>query len=173
VPQAPKGSTPTEVLAGLVERVTFHNETGRVLAKFGVLTVKILHPIEWMQGTFIVFRITCHWYERFELNTFSRNDYADATELFVAFREFIATHTGEFHLKFADAQLTFALDPDLSTIFPPAALFPARLAWRQGGQRRAGCFKIAATGGNISVAPFYRLGVWRLIDYVALVNEAG
>jgi len=30
----------------------------------------------------------------------------------------------------------------------------ARLAWRPGRQRRAGCFKIAPTGGNISVAPY-------------------
>src|ERR1700732_4514089 len=30
----------------------------------------------------------------------------------------------------------------------------APLAWRSGRQRRAGCFKIAPTGGNISVAPY-------------------
>src|SRR6266404_6218801 len=30
----------------------------------------------------------------------------------------------------------------------------ARLAWRPGRQRHAGCFKIAPTGGNISVAPY-------------------
>jgi hypothetical protein len=30
----------------------------------------------------------------------------------------------------------------------------ARLDWRPGRQRRAGCFKIAPTGGNISVAPY-------------------
>jgi len=30
----------------------------------------------------------------------------------------------------------------------------ARLAWRLGRQRRAGCFDTAATGGNISVAPY-------------------
>jgi hypothetical protein len=36
MPQAPKTSTPTEVLAGLVERVTFHNEENG----FCVLRVK-------------------------------------------------------------------------------------------------------------------------------------
>jgi exodeoxyribonuclease V alpha subunit len=36
MPQAPKGSPPTEVLAGLVERVTFHNEENG----FCVLRVK-------------------------------------------------------------------------------------------------------------------------------------
>ena len=30
----------------------------------------------------------------------------------------------------------------------------APLAWRPGPPRRAGCFKIAPTGGNISVAPY-------------------
>ena len=30
----------------------------------------------------------------------------------------------------------------------------ARLAWRPGRQRRAGCFDIAPTGGNISVGPY-------------------
>ena len=30
----------------------------------------------------------------------------------------------------------------------------ARLAWRPGRQRRAGCYKMAPTGGNISVAPY-------------------
>src|SRR5262249_40397379 len=30
----------------------------------------------------------------------------------------------------------------------------ARLAWRLGRQRRAGCFDTAATGGNISVGPY-------------------
>jgi hypothetical protein len=30
----------------------------------------------------------------------------------------------------------------------------ARLAWRPGRQRRAECFDIAPTGGNISVAPY-------------------
>src|SRR5262249_30220811 len=30
----------------------------------------------------------------------------------------------------------------------------ARLAWRPGRQRRAGCFKIAPSGGNISLAPY-------------------
>jgi hypothetical protein len=30
----------------------------------------------------------------------------------------------------------------------------APLAWRPGRQRRAGCYKIAPTGGNISVAPY-------------------
>ena len=30
----------------------------------------------------------------------------------------------------------------------------ARLGWPPGRQRRAGCFKIAPTGGNISVAPY-------------------
>src|SRR6478736_8988256 len=29
-----------------------------------------------------------------------------------------------------------------------------RSAWRLGRQRRAGCFEIAPTGGNISVAPY-------------------
>ena len=28
------------------------------------------------------------------------------------------------------------------------------VAWRPGRQRRAGCFKIAPTGGNISIAPY-------------------
>jgi exodeoxyribonuclease V alpha subunit len=36
MPQAPKAITPTEVLAGLVERVTFHNEENG----FCVLRVK-------------------------------------------------------------------------------------------------------------------------------------
>ena len=36
MPQAPRASTPTEVLAGLVERVTFHNEENG----FCVLRVK-------------------------------------------------------------------------------------------------------------------------------------
>src|ERR1700730_10857633 len=30
----------------------------------------------------------------------------------------------------------------------------ALLAWRPGRQRRAGCYKIAPIGGNISVAPY-------------------
>ena len=30
----------------------------------------------------------------------------------------------------------------------------ARQAWRPGRQRRAGCYEIAPTGGNISVAPY-------------------
>ena len=29
-----------------------------------------------------------------------------------------------------------------------------RLGWRLGRQRRAGCFEIAPTGGNISVEPY-------------------
>ena len=29
-----------------------------------------------------------------------------------------------------------------------------RLGWRLGRQRRAGCFEIALTGGNISVEPY-------------------
>ena len=36
MPQAPRASTPTEVLAGLVERVTFHNDENG----FCVLRVK-------------------------------------------------------------------------------------------------------------------------------------
>jgi hypothetical protein len=35
----------------------------------------------------------------------------------------------------------------------------ARLAWRQGRQRRAGCFDIAPTGGNISVGRYFSTAV--------------
>jgi hypothetical protein len=35
----------------------------------------------------------------------------------------------------------------------------APLAWRPGRQRRAGCFKMAPTGGNISVAPYSNTAV--------------
>jgi hypothetical protein len=51
----------------------------------------------------------------------------------------------------------------------------ARLAWRPGRQRRAGCFDIAPTGNNISVGPYsstaVRLMWWR--DCHAGPNEVG
>ena len=62
--------------------------------------------------------------------------------------------TGSSNPSPSSRQSVSRLHP-LSSVEKPG--FPrgcARLAWRPGRQRRAGCFDIAPTGGNISAGPY-------------------
>ena len=56
----------------------------------------------------------------------------------------------------AESQLRTCLSREFVFLRREAAVFRgcARLAWRRGRQRRAGCYKISPTGDNISIAPY-------------------
>lgn len=54
---------------------------------------------------------------RAEARSWTGDEFIDASELFRTFRRFLSRHQGEFALRFDSVELSFDLDPDLSTVF--------------------------------------------------------
>lgn len=64
-----------------------------------------------------IFKIQYLYQKRSKAQYFEEEDYVDASPIFLCLEHFLAIYEGKFILQLGEFDLSFDLDPDLSTIF--------------------------------------------------------